>query len=125
MNWQDYQPGKRVVSLLDFSASASVGRYSQLKSCPSPGLGEIVTIKSTEIVEGSLALHLVEYEWGRFSTWCTKCRRNHDMEFAFSAQYFRPLDESKLDQFRVHLQGQPVAAPKEVGAPSVPERMPA
>ncbi|MCJ7993244.1 hypothetical protein J5N58_01355 [Rhizobium cremeum] len=109
MNWADFQPGRRVLCVREdggFPAGLQI-----LGSWPrTPLVGRVYTIKSAEpgAVSGVLSLDLVEIinEPPHF-LWNGKLG---SAKVLFLATHFRPLDESRLDQFRKLLAPSPEKA---------------
>lgn len=116
MNWEQFYPGRRVVSLIDWKARlAPKPGFARIHFDTLPVKGEICTIQSTRLsLDQELILFLAEHKPGHAVLF--RSSNPVVMLLGFDAMYFRPLDESKLDQFRVHLQGVPVEAPEGVPA---------
>lgn len=115
-DWKHYQPGRRVVSLIDwaehFAPLYAPGLLKQGDLSP-PAKGEICTIERVTLgtIKGNLILFLVEHP-AVCVTWIDGGTARRSI-LGFEAQYFRPLDESRLDQFRAMLAGKPADAPRE------------
>ncbi len=109
MNWADFQPGRRVVCVREnnrFPPGMQI-----LGPWPlSPLVGRVYTIKSAQpgALSGRLSLDLVEIinEPTHFLWNGERC----SAKVLFLATHFRPLDESRLDQFRKLLAPSPEKA---------------
>lgn len=61
-----------------------------------PKKGEVVTVRAVNVWPASIKLRFEEH-------WNEQLRREGDIEPGFSASWFRPLSETRLDIFRQHL----------------------
>lgn len=99
MNWADFQPGRRVVCI------GEVGEFPPgnliLGPLPQrPVKGRVYTIKKAELcrISGKLSLDLFEIvNEPVLLRWNGVC---YTEPVLFLADYFRPLDDTRLDQFR-------------------------
>ncbi|MGR6465416.1 hypothetical protein [Rhizobium sp. PAMB 3182] len=110
MNWADYQPGKRLVCLVDIEAEMRRAEawnwFQQFKAAYRfPVKGAIYTVRDTMLIRQGLAIVLAEIVNP------TLPFSDTPSELFFPAYYFRPVDETKLDQFRKHLTNIPTAVP--------------
>ncbi|MUZ80760.1 hypothetical protein GOZ93_00720 [Agrobacterium vitis] len=98
MNWADYQPGRRVVCVVDFSKSRSFCSII-------PEKGRVYTIRAAEMgdcSDGEVVLCLTFVEFVSLGVPTSKYQPL-ESEWFFTARHFKPLDERRLDQFRQHL----------------------
>ncbi|BCH63025.1 hypothetical protein RvVAT039_02410 [Agrobacterium vitis] len=95
MNWAEYQPGRRVVCVEDFSDCTDHLSVAPVK-------GAVYTIETAEIgigADGKTALGLAFVE---FVSRCVPGSPYQTKQgvWMFDAVHFKPLDERRLDQFR-------------------------
>ena len=118
VSWQDYQPGRRLVSLIEWRDHLrGIPRgVIDVSAASLPAKGEICTIASTAIgqTQGNLVLFLEEHPPLMATVLDGAAIRR--VVLGFEAQYFRPLDETRLDQFRAMLDAKPADAPEAVPA---------
>lgn len=112
-SWTDYQPGRRLACIDDAFVAELREAFDELKGVAMPSRGQIVTVDGAKpSPRGELLISLVEfplpdvlvdqgYFWRKMAT------------LGYPALSFKPLDESRLDQFRVHLQAAPADVPRE------------
>lgn len=111
MNWADYQPGKRVVCLIDYAKHPETALFPELVRLPLPVPGTVCTITAQHVgqMHGGLCLSLAEFSMPWVSLWPLGLHAIGKP--LFDAKYFRPVDEAKIDQFRKILTDIPTAVP--------------
>lgn len=92
MNWADFQPGRRVVCVSHDDWSA---KYVNAL----PEIGRVYTIRAQMVwrLFGSLSIRLQELRVFSISPRFVPLEGG---EYWLQAKNFRPLDETRLDQFR-------------------------
>lgn len=96
MSWADYQPGRRVVCVADFSIL--LRRYCTAV----PQKGRIYTIREALLEASHSKAQTLGLRFEEFSAFGLPGAPLPitDGEVAFEASCFRPLDETRLDVFR-------------------------
>ncbi len=95
MNWCDFEPGKRVVCVYDFSADPMFSQGVSLGAC-FPTLGKVYTVRNSFVMSGDIiGIHLIE-----ITNPLIPIDENSMGEMGFDIRAFRPVDETKIDQFR-------------------------
>lgn len=103
MEWQGYEVGKRVVCVVDTVALAKSIGVSDRICQQLPKKGSIYTIARTKLHPFTLQFYLSLAEFPIGSVKDKPGGALNGSEWWFWAGHFRPLDESRLDQFRQYL----------------------
>ncbi|ATN34764.1 hypothetical protein ACO34A_13235 [Rhizobium sp. ACO-34A] len=92
MNWADFQPGRRVVCISHYEWAGTLVNAL-------PEIGRVYTVRAQKNhpLNGELGIRLKELSI--FST-SPKFTPLDGGEYWLQARNFRPLDETRLDQFR-------------------------
>lgn len=96
MDWQGYEIDKRVVCVVVVPVGSLVREW--FPDFAVPAKGEILTINFQIVVDDRLMLAFVEYPLRSITFEC-----GHEHCVGYPADHFRPLDETRLDQFRQYL----------------------
>lgn len=98
VNWKDFEVGKRVVCIID--------QNKYIVSVPNailPKKGHIYTIRSQLAKGRELGVHLVEIVHPP-AQWLDGF---YEPYFIDARYFFRPIDETRIDQFRAMLHNLP------------------
>lgn len=97
MSWADYQPGRRVVCVADWSGTLAVDICTVL-----PVKGRVYTIRATSVADGLREKNILGLRFVEFQSFTKEGSPYlaRDGEWWWQAFGFRPLDETRLDVFR-------------------------
>lgn len=107
MNWEQYQVGRRVVCITEYTP------YVATICSAVPVKGRVYTIRSLEMGNNQTGELVLGLQFEEFESYRIGDFADIGGTWHFRAVDFRPLDENRLDQFRLFL----APAPKE-GVPA-------